>query len=366
MQPTYPYFQPEPTYRKWWLACCAVLALPISIFCMITFIVSSDFLGMDERSPKAMMEGYALKPHVYRQLIPTLTRGIMAITPEDTKKSIAEGLHSTLWDMRLFAESVKLRHKDFRPIELEDERLYPFVIISLLDYLFLLGYAYMLWRLAREIFPDIFPMQVMVPLFGLLALPPFCGKYGYIYDFPLLFFTAWLMLLMLRERWIAYFVVFGVATFNKESTIYMLAVYLLNYYDEMPRKKWLSIAAVQVLIFLIVKLLLAMAYSNGGGVFLEYRGLYGHMRANLDGYSVYTLFGLVAALALFTFRWEDKPIILRCWLVVLPFMVVAWLLFGNRNEYRVFYDIFPALTLLGCHTLVTALQWDTSKNQRRR
>jgi len=357
----HPYYtQQNDDYKTWWTAALALLMVPLSLFVMITFIFSSDFLGMGERSPKAMMEGFALKPHVYRQLVPVMARGIIAFTPTSLERAITDDLSVSLWDNKLFSQAVKQRHRGGTPLELADSQLYPFFIICVLDWLFLLGYAYMLWQLAKNLFPDHFSIHILAPLFGLLALPPFCGKYGYIYDFPVLFLTAWLTLLIVQQRWIMYCFVFALATFNKETTLYVFMAFALYGYRELPRKSWLFYTAIQLVIFSIIKLLLAIYFEGAGGAMLEYRGIYGHLRANLDGYSVYTLLGLGAALALFSYRWEEKPLLLKCWVGTIPFMILAWLMFGNRNEYRVFYDIFPALTLLASHTLATALQWKTT------
>lgn len=349
-------------YRIWWTAACILLILPVSLFAMINFVFSSDFLGMGARSPEAMMSGTALKPHIYRQLVPVTARAIVAITPQTMQEKITAGLSESLWNNRLFAEAVKLRHRAGKPMELHDSRLYPFFIICMIDWLALLGYAYMLWQLARTLFPDRFSIHIMAPLFGLLALPPFCGKYGYIYDFPVLFFCAWLTLLIARQRWGWYCVVFAVATLNKETTLYLIALFGLYGFYRLPRGQWIFYLAVQVLLFAIIKLLLALYFENVGSDAF-YKGIYGHLRANLDGYSVYTLLGLGAALTLFSYRWEEKPLLLRCWLGVLPFMIVAWLIYGNRNEYRVFYEIFPALTLLACHTLATGLRWQVTSDK---
>lgn len=336
---------------------CAAFLIFFSLYIMTCFIFSSDFFGMNDRSPQAVMEGKAARPLVYRQLMPTLVQGLVAATPGAVRESVTEMVHEFLWHNPLMIEIEKTRHPHGPPPELDDPHLYTLFVIALTDYLFVLGYFYLLWRLARRLFPQSFTIQLLAPLLGGLSLPAFCGNYGYMYDFPVLFFSAWLALLLQDRRFWWFTGIMALATFNKETTIYMIALFLLIGFDTLPRKTFWQLAAAQVALYLAIRLFMWQLYASQPDDTQMWRRILVHGMAGLRGYTIWTLLGMGAGLALFTYRWQEKPLLLRRWLVLLPLMVVAWLLFGNPEEYRVFYEIFPCLTLLAAHTLATALKW---------
>lgn len=341
-----------------WKAACVAFLLPFSLYIMCCFIFGSDFLGMGFRSPQNMLDGTGFRPYIYRQLVPFLANLLTALTPEALASSIAAWLNEWLnTPHTLFHEAVMIRHPRGIPHELEEPRLYPFFVIIVIDYAFLLAYLYTLWVLAKRLFPRLFTAQCLAPLLGALALPPICGRFGYIYDFPVLFFTAWVTLLMLERRLVPLAVAVALATLNKETSLYYIALFLLYGYEEFPRPVWKRQAGLMAALFLAIKVALLLYYSGNRGLFLETKGLYVQVLTSLGGYAVYSLVGLIAGFLLFGYRWAEQPRILRCWMMMLPVMVLAWLVFGNKTEYRVFYELFPCMTLMASFTLARIVNW---------
>lgn len=348
--------------RPLWLAVMWLFVLCTSFYVHLTFIEGSDFLGINVRSLESMMTGKAIKPHIYRQMMPTLAHGVIAVTPQAVQESVTEGMSGWLDTPRsMFASMVSYRHPGGKPPELRDEWLYPFTVMVILDYLFLMGYVYYVWRLAQALFPALFPVQVLAPVLALLAIPPFCAKFAYIYDFPVLFFSAWLPYLLLKQRLWLYTLMVGVATYNKETSVFLLAAFVLYGWKMLPPAVWRYHAAFQLGLIAVVKLALTVYWAESPGEFLWTRGLYDHVMTNLDGFAVYTWLGLIAATLLIGSYWQEKPFLLRCWVPLAPVSAFCWLVFGMRNEYRVMYEVFPPLVLLACHTVARAAQWHESR-----
>lgn len=344
--------------RRLWLAVMWCFVICTSFYVHLTFIEGSDFLGINVRSLESMMTGKAIKPHIFRQMVPIMAHGVVAVTPQGLQDSATQAMAEWLNTPKsMFATMVSYRHSASKPPELRDEWLYPFTVVVILDYLFLMGYVFYVWKLAQLLFPTLFSVQVMAPVFALLAIPPFCSKFAYIYDFPVLFFSAWMTYILLRGRLWLYTLFVGVATLNKETSIYLLAVFVLYGWKMLPPKVWRYHAALQLGLICVVKLAVSVYYADSPGEFLWTRGLYDHIMTNLDGFAVYTWLGLMAATLLIGARWHEKPYILRCWAVLVPFAAMSWLIFGMRNEYRVMYEVFPPLVLMACHTLARAARW---------
>ncbi|MBY0406725.1 MAG: hypothetical protein K2Q01_03475, partial [Rickettsiales bacterium] len=337
--------------RRLWLALVVAFIVPFAVYTLLCMIVGSDFLGMNVRSLEGMLSGKAITPHVYRQMVPIMAHALMSLSPESLVAAVTEYMHGWLYTPgSLFAKAVSFRHSVVPP-ELADKNLYAFVVVNLMGYAFLMGYVYYVWVLARAFFPQLFSAQVIAPLLAILAIPPLCARFAYIYDFPVLFFSAWLTHVLHSRRLVLYTAMVGVATLNKETTFYFIGLFMLWGWTQLPRRQYLLHLMWQCALFVAVKAAVTLYYRGNPGEFIWTRGFYDHIITNLDGYSVYTFLGLMVAVALLGFRFYAQPLLLRCWIVMLPFCVMSWMVFGMRNEYRVMYELFPALVLMASHTL---------------
>ncbi len=342
--------------RRIWLGLAACFVITFSFYVMLCFIVGSDLLGMNVRSLGAMLDGTAITPHVYRQLVPVIANIFIGISPESLQEGVTHILQGWIADRRsTLGTMVSFHHPSGAPPELT-QHLYAFVVVNIIDYLFLMGYVYYVWKLARQLFPDFFSVQVMAPCFAILAIPPFCAKFAYIYDFPVLFFSAWLTYVLLQKRLLLFTLGVGLATFNKETSIYLITLFAVAGWWELPRRTWKMHLLCQCLLLVVVKGGVTIYYHHNPGEFLWVRGLYDHIITNMDGYSVYTFLGLMATVLLLGCRWRQQPLLLQCWVAMVPFSVLSWLIFGMRYEYRVMYELFPALLLVACHNIAYLLQ----------
>jgi hypothetical protein len=325
----------------------------LSIYAMLHFMEVS-YLG--DRYFKTVFDGMYLgttvKPFVYRQLVPSLTRAIVWLTPQ----TVIDGVNTWVSVIQYNYEMTKL------PVALTFiTRAFPYagehyqrVVTSCIIYGCLWGYIWALRRLAAELFPGNAAITYMAPVFGVLAISSFSFPFQYIYDIAVLFLSTACYYCLAARKWKTYFVFFFLACVNKETAIFIFLFSTIWFFRKMEWKMYVNFWVVQYLIYTIVRIFLLYEYIDNGGEYLR-NHLFRVLPGDLMSISKYDrILTLSFIFIMLSYKWPDKPDFLKCGLWLMPPMYLAYLLFGMPGEYRVFFDILPLLVMLGVHTLVAA------------
>jgi|LAHU01.1.fsa_nt_gb hypothetical protein len=162
-------------------------------------------------------------------------------------------------------------------------------------------------------------------------------------DFPsLLFFTLGLVLLR-RRRWGWFYPLFVVATFNRETTLFLTVVYLLTAWGTEPRRSVGMHLRLQLILWIAAKAALFAAYRGNPGSEL----VQAHVRQNLEFLSnprAWPLFFsnlgyLWLPVLLFRRRIPDR-FLRRAALAVYPYAIGMFLV-GNMYELRIYGELIP-------------------------
>jgi hypothetical protein len=152
----------------------------LSFYAMLHFMEAS-YLG--ERYFKTvfagMYEGTAVKPFVYRQLVPSIARAIVWVTPQ----TVADMVNIGVSTLQQTYESTKLPVTFTfitRAFPYANDH-YPRVVTLLVIYGFLWGYIWALRKLAAELFPGNLAIIYIAPVFGILTISSFSFPFQYIY-----------------------------------------------------------------------------------------------------------------------------------------------------------------------------------------
>lgn len=205
------------------------------------------------------------------------------------------------------------------------------------------------------------------PALAGLLLPLTFWRGGYLYDLPELLFLFLCVLCVVRERWWAFYPLFVLACFNKESNV-LLAAYTVGFSIwRLPSRAWLPHAAAQVMIgaAIVVGLRVAFADSPGSGAwfFLPANLLYlmnpSTYLGTFEGFGPLVPFPLAFhAISLFLvgfalfWRFGDKPTGVRRTLAALAVTLLPlYIVFGFLDEVRALSIAFPVFYLAGFHTL---------------
>ena len=258
----------------------------------------------------ALVAGTAERPFVERQLAPLLVRSLIAIPgveiPQAARLLVAMSCVGWLWALRWLAQ------------------------------LGTPGSAMVATVLA-------------VGPVGLLFLSG-----GYVYDpLTLALFTLALALLA-REHWLAYCVLFPLLVLSKETAILLVPVYALWAWDRALDREWIIGLWYQVMVFVFIKAMLAIAFAGNPGSTVEFHPL--EQAAFLQDYPLPNVLALSvygAGLAAALWRWRWQPPFLRAAAMLLPLMFAAYWVTGYPGEIRVFLEAYPVLYLLVWHTVWT-------------
>ncbi len=318
-------------------------SLIISGYVLIVFVKTPGINGYDRAMFPEMIYGTAWKPFVYRTLLPSAVSIVNQIVPEDVHKSLTENAETSEFSMLVL-----------KKLNWESEFITEYILAIIFMWLFLFGFLYAFRRLLTEIYlsPDWFTN--FISLTALLALPTMFQYYSYIYDFPTLFLFTLGLLLMIKHKWSYFLVLFFISCFNKETVILLTMIFAIHFYknEKVNYRLYFQLLAVQLIIFISVKILLYFLFLNNPGGLVEFH-LLDRNYLIFNGYSL-TAFvvWLIIILAIFS-KWKAKPEFLKdaLWIAV-PLVILTFFL-GYLDELRDYYEVFPIAFLLIAYNIAS-------------
>lgn len=269
-----------------------------------------------------LIYGTAYRPYVYRVLVPILVQFLNRIFP-----------------------------------------LNPVIYALALMFLSLLGFG-----LTMRSFADFFwksnATARIISILSLIGLIPFLARDGKIYDFPAIFLSGLGLLLMARQQWNWFLVIYLIGCINKETTVFLTLVFAVYNFRRMPARKYWTLWIGQALIFGVTKLMVTWTFRNNPGGVVEFH-LYDHIKGflYLPNFLLYYGSFAVCLAILVMIDWRKKPEFLRYALAsLLPAVLCANLFFGVPYEIRAFMDLYPVGFLLIIPTLERIVKLVTSRS----
>ena len=322
-----------------------LLYLLSAVFALYVFVVSP---GMDAYSRARFgdtLTGRAWRPFVGRVLLPWTVRGTAALTPEPAREAVAGSVRALLTP-------------EGKPEYIHDYA-FEFALTVLLLFSSLLGFAYSLRRLAAVTLDLKGRGLDLVPVPALLLLPCMYTYMNYVYDFPNLFLFTLGLVMVVERRWPAFLVVFGLATLNKETSILLTLVWLLDSRGRLSGRRLAEGLAVQILGWAAIRGSITLLYQDNPGAVVEWWHLHGNLAlgsriiANLRHRplsDIQTKWGpkLVVVLAAVgvAVSLRRTPVFLkRASVIVVPLFVLT-LFMGTLEEARQFYEFYPIALLV--------------------
>lgn len=286
-----------------------------------------------------MIQGTARRPFVYRILISSIIRGLVKITPESLRITI-EGMFSSETGEMLI---------DF--LRLNQSHLYEYLLILAGQTIFFFLFAVVLEQLILHFYNLKSPTPELLAVCGLFAVPLFGGFDGsMIYDPVTLVLFSTALLMIAKSSLLGFYVVFILATLNKETSILLIGLFWIGYFKHMKRTALFCYTALLLATWVILKIVITFAFRNNHGGFVEFHIIGNNLHPVV---LAYMLSYAAIFVPLLYYKWSEKPILLRHGMVVImvPLFVIC-LFVGMLDEMRLFLEIYPFLFLLSVPALV--------------
>ena len=307
-------------YRALFFVVCLLLAVVLAGFLVYQQTMKTQMLTEKRVALEAYLGGTAHRPFAYRILVPLTIRFL-----------------DWTFLKRLGPE---LFHK-----------IPPYYYsLDVVLFISLLGYATASYLTYRHLFVSRWWYRALIPLLSLVCVIPFASRWlGHIYDFSLLMFMGILLFALVSGQHRVFLIVFAVSCLNKETTLLMTVAYASYFYDRLPKRQLLLSLLVQCATFAFIYGFLRYHFAANPGAAMDFwwKGQVSwFMKRSFEDLATF-----VVIVALITFRWHDKPLVLRRASVMVIANVVLFLLGGSPGEMRNFYESLPLLTLFVCRNL---------------
>jgi hypothetical protein len=319
----------------------------------IVFIIHPGINGYSRAMFPDTVYGKAYKPFVYRTLLPTTVRMVSGVTPERVKETIRSAVEE--------CDPQRKRMRLMKALGWETEYIYEYLVALALMFSCFLGFAFLLRQLVR-LFYDFPPFVAdFAPIGALLILPVFFKFYSYMCDPATLLLFSLAIMSIARKRTLPFYVVFLLATLNRETSLLLSGIFLVREFRQMRNLSLAGHLLLQASIWIAVKAWLAVIFRNNPGSFIDFQLIDHNLALIADSVAspiyLYHLLNLAVVLiifwALIRHRWPEKPIFLRrSFLITAIPLAVGVLLFGSIIELRVYHELFPFLFLLSLPTIV--------------
>ena len=317
--------------------------LTLLIYALLALVPLIRAQAIANLNPRAlipdMVAGTAYRPYVYRALVPRATQALDALLPGAARAAADSLMDRTPWLRERWHWTTP--HASW------------YVWTLVLQWLSLLLFAFAFERLA----PALLGTSGALPALGagvmLLLVPIHFGFQNFVYDFPQLALFTLALALLAERKWLKFEIALAVAVLNKETSLLLVAVFVIWAWRVLPGRQLAAHALAQLLIAAVVVLALRSLYAHNPGMAVEF-----HLQRNLHhqpgsreivhaaAYSAMCFGAVLGAPRL--------PRVAFAALVVGTALTATTLFLGFLGEYRDFYELFP---LLGVMMLARAQAW---------
>ncbi len=293
----------------------------------------------------------AERPFVQRTLLPTTVNLLARLVPKAAKQEAVRFVHRNPAMQRIFTVD---RNPYAASGSLKLEKDYPVETVIALALIFacLLGFVRAILLLYDECYTGSFAFRAAVPSIAAAGVVPWLSYTSHFYDFVSLLLFASSLLLLRQEKWRAYLIVFALACLNKETAILNSFVFVV--YLSAQRRLNTSFVrrylALQIALYVVIQSAIVYAFRRNGGGPTEFHFFDLNLPILREWVRYhYNLEQLVTAILILTaifYRWEVKPLVLRCGLVIAIPLFCLGVFLGVMNEWRAFTDLYTPMLLL--------------------
>jgi hypothetical protein len=191
--------------------------------------------------------------------------------------------------------------------------------------------------------PSNMPVEFPLYLPALLYFPN-CVSLYYPYDTPSMMFFTLGMVLIYKKRWPLFYVLFAIATVNRETTCFLTFIYFFTALGSEKRGVIAVHCGAQLVIWAAIKYMLHLKFASNPGE-ISQSGIFVNLEILSDPSIYYYVFSNMGFLWLPTFLlWRKIRVdfVRRSLLVAVPFLL-GNLFVGQYTEIRGFGELIPVV-----------------------
>ncbi len=323
-----------------------ILLATVSLFVLVGFVSPTDrHSGLNDYFASEfleMVDGTAHRPYVTRALLPAAVRVVRSAVSPDAQESLRQFVERELPLRRLFAR-----------FHWETRGTFEYLFACLLMWLCFVFFADAMAGLALDTgdLPATLRYRSLLAAGALLILPAFWWYTSFVYDPPQMLLFALALRFLWHERWIAFAVVFIISCLNKETAVLLLPIAAWDARQRGELRERLPLLLGLGAWWLLVRGGIAWGYRGNAGSAFEFS-----MAHNIGwltrGWTLTALVNVAVLALLAGFRWSEKPALMRTALLwtVVP-IAVSGMFLGQLDEWRIYYEAYPAFFALAVDTL---------------
>ncbi len=264
---------------------------------------------------KTMYEGTAHKPFVYRQLLISISKGVVEVLPHETKEVLVQKIKND----NFLADK-------FKTVSIEDKFLIEYYTVYVLAFMCLFASVFV-WR---KICIDLTGNPIagtLAPLTFTIIFPYLETVGGFFYDFSELLFFSLATYFALKGRYLALIFMTPLAAHNKESFFF----FLLTLYPLLRRtqttKTTFMVIVVSGFLALLTYLPTFLRFADNAGFTAEYHFI--------DDVAVIVMFVyFIAVYILCKKTYNKSPLLSYAFFVI--FVVMMFILRGSEHPLIIF------------------------------
>jgi len=323
-----------------WLVWVLVLLLYLAAFRDLAKTVQQQVPDDPRCSWSALLSDTAHRPYIHRTLVPSVVRGLVAITPYWVRQ-------------RLEGPAARVAGN----LEDSPEKTFDLAVAFAVAMGCLLAFVFVLVLLLDEAYE--YPAWVpwLAPFGVLMMLRLDMWYWFYIYDSATLLLSALMILFLMRAQLVPYFAVYSLALLNKETAVFAIGAYVAFQLGRQSKRRVALGVAAQVAVFALIKAALTYRFSGSPGGMVEWQIQNNFaFLSTITVRSVFFYFLSLLYAGLVFSHWSSKPMVLRhAFVFQLAPLVALSLIWGHLQELRIYYDVLPLVFLLSVPTVVGAL-----------
>jgi hypothetical protein len=184
-------------------------------------------------------------------------------------------------------------------------------------------------------------MLLLMYVLSITYLVPKGLAFYYVYDVPGVCLFTLCLLFLRQERWLLFYAMFVVATFNRETSCFLaVALLVVNWRD---RRGWALLhCSMLALIWLAIKMALASLYARQNLFELTLLSNMWILTSPYELFHSLSSLGLLWLVVLLAWREIRDRFLLRLCLVA-PVFLAGMTFVANLNEIRVFGELIPVI-----------------------